>query len=252
MPCPRILLSHPEPVSEPRMMPMLQACSKYSPSDRALFVDGYAGLCRVDLNGGRALEICSGRGKLAMSLAEAFPRADVIGLDLYVPEGPDIDDANIRLPGLSYIKGNAFDLSTYNDGSFDLVFGQAALHHLAHDAGGLCREVLRILKPGGRLIFIFEPLGHNPAVAAIRAVRMAAHELPDESNLFLSQFERMLGEGFSSCEVHVFNLLGYPLKALSGRFRSVVNFVEKLDALLFRRFPALLRYGANCNVIFTK
>lgn len=231
---------------------MLRASSKYSPSDRSLFMDGYAGLCHVDLNGGRALEICSGGGRLAMGLAEAFPGAEVIGLDLYVPEGPEIDDAKTRLPGLSFVKGNAFNLSAYAADSFDLVFGQAALHHLAHDAGGLCREVLRVLKPGGRLIFIFEPLGHNLAVAAIRAMRMAAHELPDESNLFLSQFERMLGEGFSICEVHVFNLLGYPLKALSGRFSGVVNLVEKLDALLFHRFPTLLRHGANCNVIFTK
>ena len=247
-----ISIIHPKPIGDESLNPLLRACSKYPPSDQALFMDGYSELCRIDLNGGRVLEICSGHGNLAMGLAETFPRAQVIGLDLHVPERPEIDDAKARLPGLSYVEGNAFDLSAYAADSIDLVIGQAALHHLAHDAKGLCREVLRILKPGGRLVFIFEPLGHNPAVVAIRAVRMAAHELPDESNLFLSQFERMLGEGFTSCEVRVFNLLSYPLKALPRRFSGMTRWVGKLDSMVFHHCPSLLRYGANCNVIFTK
>ncbi len=147
--------------------------------------------------------------------------------------------------------GDAFDLSRYEDASLDLVWGQAALHHLAHDLDALCRQVSRVLKPGGRMVFIFEPMGHNLLVAAIRAVRMAKHELGDESNLYLSQFDRMAVQ-FTRCEVQMFNLLGYPMKAASDRFGFLADAVQKLDSWLFRRFPKLLRYGANCNVIFTK
>ena len=109
-----------------------------------------------------------------------------------------------------------------------------------------------MLKPGGRFVFIFEPLGHNLLVAAIRAVRMAKHELGDESNLYFSQFERMQNSGFSACEVQVFNFLGYPMKAFSDRLAFVSRGVQKFDSWLFKTFPKLLRYGANCNVIFTK
>jgi len=172
-------------------------------------------------------------------------------LDLYAASGPEIEERIRRLPGLSYVAGDAFDLTAYAVASIDLVWGQAALHHLAHDTGKLCREVLRVLKPGGRLVFIFEPLGHNLLVAAIRAARMARHELADESNLYFSQFERM-SDGFAKCEVQVFNFLGYPVKALSDRMGIVSRAVQGLDGWLFRRFPKLLRYGANCNVIFTK
>ena len=216
------------------------------------FLAGYSELCRVDLNGGSALEICGGFGKLAAGLAENFPEAKVIGLDLYAASGPELEEKLRCLPGLSYVAGDAFDLSAYPENSFDLVWGQAALHHLAHDTDGLSRQVLRVLKPGGRFVFIFEPLGHNLLVAAIRAVRMAKHELGDESNLYFSQFERMQRIGFSKCEVQVFNLLGYPMKALSDRMGIVSNAVQKLDSWLFSAFPKLLRYGANCNVIFTK
>jgi SAM-dependent methyltransferase len=244
-------LFHPEPPFDPRAEAMLPAVGGFPPSDRSLFLAGYGELCRIDLNGGRALEICGGFGKLAGLLAETFPAAEVIGLDLYAASGPEIEERLKRLPGLSYVAGDAFDLSTYAENSFDLVWGQAALHHLAHDPEGLSRQILRILKPGGRFVFIFEPLGHNLLVAAVRAVNMARHELGDESNLYFSQFERMKNAGFAKCEVQVFNLLGYPMKAVSGRFAFFARLIQKLDSWLFRRFPKLLRYGANCNVIFT-
>ncbi|MCX6875055.1 MAG: class I SAM-dependent methyltransferase [Verrucomicrobia bacterium] len=246
-----LTLSHPADGANPRAEAMLPAVGGFPPSDRPLFVAGYGELCRIDLSGKQALEICGGCGKLAAMLAETFPQAAVIGLDLYQAAGPEIDAMCKRLPGLSYVAGDAFDLSAYAAESFDLVWGQAALHHLAHAPDKLCREALRVLKPGGRLVFIFEPLGHNLLVAAVRAVHMARHELGDESNLYLSQFEGM-SKGFAKCDVQVFNLLGYPMKALSDRFGGISRTVQRWDSGLFRRFPKLLRYGANCNVIFTK
>ena len=244
-------LTHPTPPFDPRAESMLPAVGGFPPSDRPLFLAGYSELCRIGLNGGRALEICGGFGKLAAGLAEGFPQAEVIGLDLYAASGPEIEERMRQLPGLSYVAGDAFDLSRYEENSMDLVWGQAALHHLAHDIDGLCEQVSRVLKPGGRFVFIFEPMGHNLLVAAIRAVRMAQGELGDESNLYLSQFERMTRH-FSSCEVQMFNFLGYPMKAVSDRFGFLSSAVQRLDSWLFRSFPKLLRYGANCNLILTK
>ena len=50
----------------------------------------------------------------------------------------------------------------------------------------------------------------------------------------------------------MFNLLGYPMKALSDRFAALTTLIRRIDAWLFLRYPKLLRYGANCNVVFTK
>ena len=246
-----LLSPGPQTAIHPHAESMLPAIGGFPPSDRPLFLAGYSELCRIDLSGKRALEICGGFGKLAAGLAEGFPQAEVIGLDLYAASGPEIEERMKRLPGLSYVAGDAFDLSAYGEASFDLVWGQAALHHLAHDIDGLCEQVSRVLKPGGRFVFIFEPMGHNLLVAAIRAVRMAQGELGDESNLYLSQFERM-SKHFSSCEVQMFNVLGYPMKAVSDRFGFLSSAVQRLDSWLFRSFPKLLRYGANCNLILTK
>jgi len=245
-------LTHPTGPFDPRAEAMLPAIGGFPISDRPLFLAGYSELCRIDLSGKVALEICGGFGKLAGLLAETFPQAKVIGLDLYAASGPEIEERLARLPGLSYVAGDAFDMSMYADNSLDLVWGQAALHHLAHDPEGLAKEVSRVLKPSGRFVFTFEPLGHNLLVVAIRAVRMARGELGDESNLYISQFEKMRACGFSSCEVQIFNFLGYPMKAFSDRFNLLSNMIQKTDSWLFRRFPGLLRYGANCNLILTK
>jgi ubiquinone/menaquinone biosynthesis C-methylase UbiE len=44
----------------------------------------------------------------------------------------------------------------YPDNSFDLVVGHAVLHHIP-DVPAALREVLRVLKPGGRFVFAGEP-----------------------------------------------------------------------------------------------
>ena len=44
----------------------------------------------------------------------------------------------------------------YEDNSFDLVVGHAVLHHIP-DLPAAFREVLRVLKPGGRFVFAGEP-----------------------------------------------------------------------------------------------
>ncbi len=244
-------ITHPTAPFDPRAEGMLAGTGGFPKSDHDLFLAGYSELCREDLDGGHALEICGGFGKLAAALAGVFPDAKVTGLDLYAAGGPDADSALEKHPNLEYVAGDAFDLSRYPENSIDLVWGQAALHHLSHDLKGIARETSRVLKPGGRLVFIFEPLGHNLLVAAIRAMRMARHQLGDESNLYLSQFER-IGESFARTEVQVFNLLGYPAKALADRLVPAAHAIKRADATLFHRFPKLMRYAANCNLIFTK
>lgn len=230
---------------------LLTACTKYPPSDSQVFRAGYKELCRIDLAGKVALEICGGHGELAFRLAQAFPEAKVTGLDLYVPEQPAKEGWLTQCPNLSYVAGSALDLSRFAPSSLDLIWGQAALHHLAHATEDLGREALKVLKPGGRLVFIFEPLGHNLLVAAIRAMRTSLAEMGDESNLFLSQIEK-LAAPFSRREVQVFNLLGYPMKAFSNRLPGLNRLVENADAFLFRHFPGLCRHAANCNIILTK
>ena len=83
---------------------MLPAIGGFPTSDRRLFLAGYSELCRVDLTGGHAMEICSGAGKLSAAVAQAFPEARVTGVDLYEPSGPEAEEWKRKLPNLELIR----------------------------------------------------------------------------------------------------------------------------------------------------
>jgi SAM-dependent methyltransferase len=237
-----------------RVKALLVGCSHYQRSDLPLFIAAYNELCRINLDGAKILEICCGAGNLAAAMARAFPKAEVIALDRYPDAGSVVKEAAARekLSNVYYRCGDATRLVGFSDASLDLIYGQATLHHLAHDEEALRNECSRVLKPGGRLIFIYEPLGHNPVWAMIRAWRTARREMPDESNVFISQLQD-IAKAFTSCEVQPFNLFGYPLKCL-GRLACfpIVDWFHRMDVVVMKRSAGLAKMAANFNVVFTK
>jgi SAM-dependent methyltransferase len=246
-------LEHSRPINR-RVEMMLSGCAHYRKSDLPLFIGGYNELCREDMDGGKILEICCGAGELAKAMARAFPKSEVIAMDRYMGAGWAIKEAE-KKEGLSnarYQCGDALRLTGFSDASLDLVYGQATLHHLAHEVEAVRSEFSRVLKPGGRLIFIYEPLGHNPLWAMIRAWRITRSQMVDESNVFVPQLES-IAQSFTSCRLYPFNLLGYPLKSL-GRFAGLpfINLIYAVDVSLMKRSRAMARMAANFNIVFTK
>ncbi len=64
------------------------------------------------------------------------------------------------------LEGRAADAESipYPDNSIDLVVGHAVLHHIP-DLEAAMREVLRVLRPGGRFVFAGEPTRQGDVVA---------------------------------------------------------------------------------------
>lgn len=64
----------------------------------------------------------------------------------------------------------------YPDASFDVVYGNGVLHHV--DFHKAVQEASRVLKPGGKAIFI-EPLSYNPVINVYRHIAKTVRT-PDE------------------------------------------------------------------------
>lgn len=132
---------------------------------------------------GRALELGCGTGFFLLNLMQAglAERGSVTDLS------PGMVAAALRNAehlGLA-VDGRVADAEqiSYADATFDVVVGHAVLHHIP-DLDTAFREVLRVLKPGGRFVFAGEPtrigdryarwLGGLTWKATIRLTRLPA------------------------------------------------------------------------------
>ncbi|TSE00994.1 class I SAM-dependent methyltransferase [Skermania sp. ID1734] len=105
---------------------------------------------------GRALELGCGTGFFLLNLMQAGVAATGSVTDLS-PGMVKVALRNAEHLGLP-VDGRVADaeIIPYEDETFDLVVGHAVLHHIP-DVEQALREVLRVLKPGGRFVFAGEP-----------------------------------------------------------------------------------------------
>lgn len=97
----------------------------------------------------KALEVGVGSGMLMEKIKQRYPHWEFFGVD--------ISERNIRSArerGLNVAVADVEDL--HLDETFDMVYGTAILHHL-QDIPGFFRNIVKVLKPGGVIIFGAEP-----------------------------------------------------------------------------------------------
>jgi ubiquinone/menaquinone biosynthesis C-methylase UbiE len=135
-----------------------QRCIDYA-RDRFSHVAGTAGWPYR-----RALELGCGTGFFLLNLKQAGVLEEGCVTDLS-PGMVEVARRNAEQLGFS-IEGRVADAESlpYPDDSFDLVVGHAVLHHIP-DVELALREVLRVLRPGGRFVFAGEPTRYGDFVA---------------------------------------------------------------------------------------
>ena len=178
----------------------------------------------------RILEIGAGRLANTKYLAERFPQIAFYALDL-----PDRRFLRGRAPkNVRRTEGDFHDLSCFEPGSFDIVFGVETVCH-GEDKQKIFRECFRVLKPGGRLILfdVYEPQPRDRMSEFeifVSRTTLAAMRVTGMGQYIGDSLEYLTRAGFAPPEV----------TDLTERIRPTLRRLERLSGAYFRR-PGLIR-----------
>ena len=193
----------------------------------------YEDLIYSEVEGLRVLEYGCGTGSHSLEIARRGGL--VTGIDI---SEMGISKAQARaeaalVQGAEYLVMDAEEME-FEDHTFDLVIGEGILHHL--DLEKSYSEISRVLKPGGRAIFM-EPLGHNPAIEIFRMLTPKLRTA-DEHPLRRSDL-KLADKYFSSTKLHFFHLISFGslIFLRTPFFYKTVEFLDKMDAFLFKVLP---------------
>jgi SAM-dependent methyltransferase len=194
-----------------------------------------------DVRGRTVVDFGCGSGANSLLLARRGAR--VVGLDIS-ESLIALAERRLEINGVGrcakFVVGSAHDLPL-RDGSIDVVFGIAVLHHL--DLAAASREVFRVLKTGGRAIFQ-EPVRDSRLLRTMR--KCIPYKARD-----ISPFERPLTSAeladfcrpFASCESRAFSLPFVNTANAVAPLRRFLFSVYRYDGRLLRKVPALERFS---------
>jgi ubiquinone/menaquinone biosynthesis C-methylase UbiE len=140
------------------------------------------------------------------------------------------------------------EVMPFEDAAFDCLFGVAVLHHLDMDLAG--PEISRVLKPGGRAVFL-EPLSENPVLDFVRDyVPYPGKKSPKGHRGVTFDIIEDAGRHFARTSVRHFYLTAMLNRALGQDI--AITPLEALDTVLLRLFPFTRKFTRHVVLTFEK
>lgn len=199
-------------------------------------------ICEIGCGEGEITKVLASRGAFVSASdisSEAVKRARKNNAE-FIPKQVDVQEMD------------ACNL-LYKEESFDFVVGGGVLHHI--DINKASREISRVLKSGGKAVFV-EPLAHNPISNIWRRLTPSART-SNEWPLSYSEISEM-GKHFSSVKYQEFALLTllssfvYLITHSHKAKKKSTEILDKLDHVVLKVCKPLRRYSGAILIQFTK
>lgn len=196
-----------------------------------------------DVRGKRVLDLGCGDGWFSVILAKRGAHVTAFDVSIEaIRTAQQRAAANDVTDRTDFAVASAYHLPFATD-SFDLIAGMAILHHVT-EKETVARELRRILKPGGRGVFM-EPLGDSLLLERIRQFVPVPSGAPDDPDQWRSQFKhseiaplRAAGLEVGWQDFHLFSRLDRVTKS-----ESIRRALNHLDRILLATLPPLRRFA---------
>ena len=216
----------------------------------------------IDLKDKKILIVAVGTGKEVVRAARMG--AEVYGIDISSNAAKNAEDMLKANNFNGTIKVGDGAATNFEDQFFDIIWGSAVLHHLDHQK--FSKEILRILKPGGSVIFVDEPTFFNPLIKfAYETLYGKGLENRRRKFLFFTRTGDDLEKPIDSCDLlfyekdfiveklpHDFMLIEKIAHAIFGHDNAIQKIFRWIDSCFIRIIPFLKNYGYEYNFIFHK
>lgn len=206
---------------------------------------------------GRVLDCGCGVGDLSLALAKQG--AKVVGTDISPGSVEMARQHSQRLDLGDRVEFKVMPLEAmeFDDESFDLIVGKWILHHVDLDKAG--PEIHRVLKPGGRAVFL-ENNARNWILMAARKHLAGRFGIPRKSDdlehpLRPSDIERLrpvFSDGVESVhsQFHFFRM--FDKYIFRRKVKPLTRGFAMMDNLLFKALPILGRYSYRQIIVLRK
>ncbi len=194
---------------------------------------------------GAVLDVGAGRGLASYAFARDHCTVTALEPDPSPIIGRGAIEALSRQAGVSIHTVAAWGESLpFADNQFDVVYGRAVLHH-ARDLPALCREVRRILRPGGLALWVREHVISRPEDLPAFLDAHALHALYGAEHAYqLAQYQSALRDA----GLHLRRTIGplenpvnyFPMSRTQVDQAVVAHFTQRLPAGKLGRVAARL------------
>lgn len=193
----------------------------------------------------RILEIGCGTGILSEYLLRQKSKLNITGIDIS-PKAIKVAKKKLsRYKNARFEVGDALHIP-YPENYFNFVIGNSILHHV--QLSGVCKEVHRVLRPGGQIWFC-EPNSLNPQIAIeknIPVVKRIFQDSDSETSFFRWPLKRALQKsGFKNVSVEPYEFL-HPILPSFG-----LDYVSRL-CIFLEKIPVVREFAGTLLITGVK